>query len=610
MLHKGEGDRPQIENSNAVISDGSLWTTFRYITRTLVILDLAESVRLYELDEQGTMHRWEAFVREVETQELPQSGGRLVKSLGDGLIAEFPAVTPALRCAVVMQNILSRLNVGVPIEGRMHARIGVHTADVYFHRHDIYGRGVNLASRLATLAEPGQIIVSSAVRDALIPGLDPQVEHVGVCYLKHIAEPVDAYRIQTGMGRKEPALSNAAVLPSFPTIAIIPFEGQLVSPPHSVLGELIADGAIACLSANGMLRVISRLSTSVLSGRPRPLGETSALLGANFIVSGSYRMRGDNISLIVELADARSTDVIWAKEIQGNLADVLAPKSEMVESICAGIITGIAAQETLRAQRLPFPTLEGFSLQLAGSTLMHRSSRQQFAHAREILEHLIERYPRIPEPRAWLAKWYVLRVTRGLVEDRAAESVRALEQTRRALDAAPECSLALAVEGFVHCHMLRDLEGAENRLNQALAVNPNDSLAWLFSCVVQGFRGNGETALAAADRAIELSPLDPLRHYYDALACSAALAARRLPRAIELAKRSLRVNRDHLPTLRALTIAQVESGSLGEARRTALRVLALEPALTLRDYVARAPKGSEATRIRYATALGEAGIPA
>ena len=359
-----------------------------------------------------------------------------------------------------------------------------------------------------------------------------------------------------------------------------------------------------------MLRVISRLTTSSLSGRARSLEELGSLLGANFIASGSYKMLGDRISLMIELADVRSQEVIWANEIQGDLAEVLEPKSDMVELICAGIMTAIAAREMRRVQRLPLPTLEGFSLQLAGATLMHRSSRREFDHAREVLEYLVDRYPRVPEPRAWLAKWYVLRVTRGLVEDLAAESARALEQTRRALDASPECSLAMAVEGFVHCHMLRDLDGAEERLNRALAVNPNDSLAWLFSGIVQAFRGDGEMALASADRAIELSPLDPLRHYYDALACTAALAARRLPRAVELARRALRVNRDHLPTLRALTIAQVESGSLEEARQTATHVLALEPNLTLREYVARGPKGGEATRIRYAAALAEAGIPA
>ena len=395
-----------------------------------------------------------------------------------------------------------------------------------------------------------------------------------------------------------------------PTIAIIPFEGRFVSPPHSVLGELLADAAIASLSANGMLRVISRLSTSLLSGRARPLDEISALLGANFIASGSYQMRGDRISLMIELADVRSQEVIWANEIQGDLADVLEPKSEMVELICAGIMTAIAARGDATRPEASVPDTRRVLPSACRCDADASFVAQGIRSCPEILEHLVDRYPRVPEPRAWLAKWYVLRVTRGLVEVHAAELARALEQTRRALDASPECSLALAVEGFVHCHMLGDLDGAEERLNRALAVNPNDSLAWLFSGVVQAFRGDGEMALASADRAIELSPLDPLRHYYDALACTAALAARRLPRAVELARRALRVNRDHLPTLRALTIAQVESGSLEEARQTAAHVLALEPNLTLREYVARGPKGGEATRIRYAAALAEAGIPA
>ena len=116
--------------------------------------------------------------------------------------------------------------------------------------------------------------------------------------------------------------------------------------------------------------------------------------------------------------------------------------------------------------------------------------------------------------------------------------------------------------------------------------------------------------MLSAERAIELSPLDPMRHYYDGLAASAALAVGSLDRAIELANRSLRVNRSHSPTLRALAIAQVELGAAEAARATALRILELEPGLTVRDYVARGPKGAETTRLRYASALREAGVPA
>ncbi len=89
-----------------------------------------------------------------------------------------------------------------------------------------------------------------------------------------------------------------------------------------------------------------------------------------------------------------------------------------------------------------------------------------------MLEHLLERFPRAAVPRAWLAKWYVLRVSRGFVQDMRSESARALDHTHRALDNSPDCSLALAVEGFVHCHMLRDLDTADQKLDEALASQP------------------------------------------------------------------------------------------------------------------------------------------
>jgi tetratricopeptide (TPR) repeat protein len=157
--------------------------------------------------------------------------------------------------------------------------------------------------------------------------------------------------------------------------------------------------------------------------------------------------------------------------------------------------------------------------------------------------------------------------------------------------------------------MLRDLCGAEALLDHAIALNPSEAWAWLFKCVVQGFRGEGESALTSAERAMELSPLDPMHHYFEGLAASAALAARRLPLAIELAGRSLRASRDHLPTLRALAIAQMEAGDGDAGRLSVARIMSLDPSFTISRYLARAPVGSESTRRRYAQALQEGGVP-
>lgn len=577
----------------------------------MVVVDLVESVRLIEQDEDDIICRWQAFVSDVVTVLLPGHGGRLVKSLGDGLMLEFEAVPQAIQCAIEMQKAIELHNHDRTAEQRMWLRIGAHVADVIVDQHDIYGSGVNLAARIATLAAPGEIVVSAEVRDGLVTGLDAEVEAIGECYLKHVREPVHAFRIHMSQRREvmvAPAMLGAS--PLEPALAIIPFEGRLVSPAHEVVGELIADNIIACLSKSPAIRVISRLSTSLLRTRARSAAEVGALLGANFVVSGTYRMLGDVVMLMVEMADAKTQQVAWAETLRCPLNQILAGEDTLADAVCAGIATAISANGVRQAGSFALPTLEGFSLQHAGVVLMHRSSRIDFKRARELLEHLIERYPRAPQPRAWLAKWYVLRVTLGTVEDLSEETGRALEQTRRALDVSPDCSLALAMEGFVHCHMLRDLDGADQRLDEALRVNPNESLAWLYKCVVQGFRNDGRNAMASAERAIELSPLDPMRHYYDGLAASAALAVGSLERAIELASRSLRVNRTHAPTLRALAIAQVESGAVTEARSTVLRILELEPGLTVGNYIARGPKGAEVTRARYACALREAGVPA
>jgi tetratricopeptide (TPR) repeat protein len=226
-----------------------------------------------------------------------------------------------------------------------------------------------------------------------------------------------------------------------------------------------------------------------------------------------------------------------------------------------------------------------------------------------MLEYLIDRHRRLPTPRAWLAKWHVLSVTRGLSAGGEEETRRALEQTQRALDVDPACSLALAVEGFVHCHMLKDLEGAAQRYELALAANPNDSLAWLFQGVLHSFKDEGNEALSASEKALNLSPLDPMLYFYQSLAASAALSAGDYKRVIELTTASLRLNRSHTSTYRVLTAAHALAGNVDEARATAQSLLLLEPDFTVQNFLQRSPSSNYAIGQLFAHALRIAGIP-
>ena len=586
-----------------------LTNTLNRNTKVLLVMDVVESVRLMEQDQDDFVMRWQKMVKQVEEQILPLHGGRIVKSLGDGLMLEFGTAQGAVKAAFSLQAYSQQANVGQPVAQQTHLRMGGHLASFVTDQHDIYGTDVNLTARFCTLAGPNDIVVSAELRDQLVPALDADIEDMGECYLKHVEKPIHAYRIAP------PGVSPVWVtLPGDdtelrPTVAVIPFTARTSGPDDAVLGEILAEEIIAALSRTPDLNVISRLSTSTLRGRDASLPDVQSHLNADYVLSGAYRVSGTQLVLVTELIEVRSGRAVWGDSLKSTVQDVLQGEDRITAEVVSHLGAHIVRIEMQRATSRPLPNLESSTLLLGAISLMHRSTRSEFDRVRDMLEYLIDRHRRLPTPRAWLAKWHVLRVTRGLSAGGEEETKRALEQTQRALDVDPSCSLALAVEGFVHCHMLKDLEGAGQRYDMALSANPNDSLAWLFKGVLYAFRDEGTQALISAEKALQLSPLDPLRYFYDSLAATAALSARRYDLAIELASKSLKANRLHSSTLRVLAIAQVQTGQISTANQTIDKLRALDPLLTVTNYQARNPSALFATGKEWTDALRRAGLP-
>jgi tetratricopeptide (TPR) repeat protein len=240
---------------------------------------------------------------------------------------------------------------------------------------------------------------------------------------------------------------------------------------------------------------------------------------------------------------------------------------------------------------------------------MHRLSPYDFDEARKLLEVLIERAPRQAIPRAWLAKWHVLRVQQGWSESSQQDAQLALQCTKQALDIDPHCSLALSIDGFVHTNLLKKLDAANERYELALSTNPNDSLAWLLKGTLHAFKGEGQQAVSCTQRARKLSPLDPHRYFYDSLSATAHLAAHQYDRALKLAQRSLRSNCTHTSTLRAMAIAQWQLGFHDDAHRTVERLMQLEPHLTIRSWRERSPSAGYEIGEEWASVLQSAGVP-
>jgi len=575
--------------------------------RTVLVVDMADSVRLMEDNEEDTISRWRAMVDHVNRTILPRHGGRLVKSLGDGMLVDFPHVLPAVTAAFAIQGACAGVNAGARQERQILLRMGMQVGELIADDHDVYGHGVNLAARLTTIAGPGEIVVSAGVRDHLTPVLDADIEDLGECYLKNVRQPVRAFRL--GPPGPHPVIVTDTGGELQPALAVIPFSARSSKPDHQVLGDVLADELIAALSRASDLNVISRFSTMAFRGREASAVEVGAHLNASYVLSGGYRIHGTRVNLIAQLMESKSGRVIWAGELKGDMEAIVRGDDPLVTQLVSEVSTAVITRELQRAQSSALPTLESYTLLMAAISLMHGLSLSDFGRARALLRTLVERAPRRPVPQAWLAKWHVMRVWQGWSENPTKDTQQALRAATRALDADGRCGLALVIDGVVHTHLLKKFDVAEERFDTALDLNPSDSLGWLFKGTLHAFKGEGKAAMQATTRALRLSPLDPLHYYYDSLAATAALSAGRYDRALELGRRSLRANRTHTSTLRVLTIAHWQLGHQEEARKTAAELMRLEPNLTVSGYLERSPSSAYETGKIWSSALRNAGVP-
>lgn len=575
--------------------------------RAVLLVDVVESVRLVEQDEAGAIARWLAFVEHVKTRILPEWKGRAVKSLGDGLLLDFDDVRSAAAAAFAIQQASNRVNSGLPPERQMLLRMGLEISDVVVEADDVHGRGVNLAARLMSLAGPSEIVVSAHACDELTADLDAQIEDLGECYVRHVSEPVRAYRI--GPPGPRPMLRGTPADELAPYIAVVPFAARRTTEEHDITGEVLAEEIIRGISHSPELNVISRLSTTAFRGRVVSLSEISTHLNADYVLSGIYSVDGDNLILDAELAEAKSGRVVWTDRLSERLSAILRRDSELVGQIIAETSAAVMRRELQRAQSQPLPSLKAYSLLLGAIALMHRLARSDFAHAREMLQSLIDRGIRHSLPHAWLAQWYVLNVNQGWSADVPHDQRMAVASAKRALDADAACSLALTFDGSVNLHFLKRLDTAQERYDDAVDANPNNSLGWLLKGTLHAFKGEGETAVGCTDRALSLSPLDPKRWYYNSLAAAACLTAGHYERARVLAVASLRANRQHTSTLRTLAAAQWQLGLRAEARKTGQDLMALEPALTVGKWLARHPGADSAVGRDIARVLKLVGVP-
>ena len=577
--------------------------------RAIVVVDVVESVRLMQQHEDDVIDRWRRFVNEVVSEVLPPHGGRLVKSLGDGMLLEFGQAKEAVGAALSLTRRIGAYNDQDDGSTHLHLRVGSHLADVVVDELDIYGTGVNVAARLASIAGAEQIIVSADVRDQLLPDIDARIEDLGDCELRGIDGLMRAYRIEAPGVTSPSFLGLDSMHDTRPAIAVLPLAYRGTDADGPTVAELITDDVIFQLSASVHWRVISRLSSGAYRSRNPDLAALREQLHVNFVASGTCHIDGPHIRLMVELADAQTSSVIWADSVRGVRADLTAQDNALASQVVQGVVSAIFAHEVRRSRAQPMPALRSYTLLFGAVAMMHRLSRQDFSRSLALLEHLADRHRQSPEPPTWMAKWHVMNVAQGWSTEPQRDAVQAQQLTQRALDRQGDHSLALAIDGLTAAFLRQDLDASERRYAQALSANPNEALAWLFMSALHTYRDRGAEAVHAATMALHLSPLDPMRYFFDGFAANAMLAAGRHQEAVDLARRSIRANCTHLPVQRVLAIAQVMLDRVDEAQGTVTQMLRTQPGYTLDEFREHYAGRDAMHASRYVEALRTAGLP-
>ncbi len=394
-----------------------------------------------------------------------------------------------------------------------------------------------------------------------------------------------------------------------PTVAVLP----LVAPPGAAelqpIGDMLAEEVSRLLSRSELLNVISHLSCRNIDPRSVDISEIRSLIAADYVAWGRFRHEGDKIRVQMDLVDSSTGRIEATQDITGSQRGFLAGDDQLVLAIGDELSRGIIAKSAKAARLKQVGDLESHTLLISAVSLMHRQSKASFATARVYLQELIERFPRNSILQSWMAKWHVLCVVQGWSQDASADGRIASDLSARALDLASDCSFSMAIDGFVNNNLLRRVDTAMDRYEEAVENDPNCALAWLLKGALHAFTDDGEKAVQFTSRARKLSPLDPHRYFFDTLSAAASLSNDENEDALFFAERSLTLNARHTSTIRAKTVALQRLGRTEEARASAQELMRKEPGLTVSNYLSQHPAAHFNTGKSWADALEAAGIP-
>jgi adenylate cyclase len=546
----------------------------------ILAADVAGYSRLMGEDEEGTHERLKAHLSQLVDPKIEEHRGRIVKNTGDGLLAEFPSVVDAVRCAMEIQRGMIDREPEVSEEQRIRFRTGVNLGDVIVEEHDIFGDGVNVAARLEALAEPGGVCISRVVRDQVRDKLGFTFEDMGEQQVKNIARPVRVYRVRTNDARAgiPSALALSALpLPDKPSIAVLSFTNMSTDPEQEFLADGIAEDVITALSRYPFLFVISRNSSFTYKGRAVDVKAVGSELGVRYVLEGSLRKSGNRIRVTAQLVEAETGNHIWAERYDRDLVDIFAVQDEITEAVTIAVAPAIRDAELQRAARKPTESLDAWAAYQRGLWHFFKLTPEDNILAQRFFQQAVDVDPTFAGGYRGLATAYVQADTdfRARTANEAHSSAESLARRAIALD--PADAEAHSTLAGVKLYSRGDYEGALAEAQQALALSPNLASAHGTLAQTLIFCGQPEEGLVALERSIRLDPHNRMQQIRLNLLTLGLYFSRKYEASAEVAKRAVRLNPEYPLPYRWLAAALGQLGRTAEAKQALDKGIAIAP---------------------------------
>ena len=602
--------------------------------------------------------------RAVVEESISSHRGHIFSSAGDGVVAEFPSIVEAIRCAVEIQNEIAERNASIPESERMQFRIGVNLGDVIAEDNNLYGTGVNVAVRLEQLAEPGGICISQTVYDQVRKIVEIPFQDIGERRLKNIADPVHVYRIlpsplpwlrrlfsrawrkphfsaaagvlvlllAVGAGLfylRQPAALWDALLGAGPpekaAIAVLPFDDPGAAGDQYYLADVITNGVRAALGQFPDLEVMARNSTLKYKGEPTDIKQMGKELNVLYVVAGNVDRSGPNTRVTAELTDASNGDQIWTHDYQQK-ADQPIPafRDDVVRSIAGtlGGLEGVLAEaEFERVSKKSRDCLTAYDCIVMGwhewSIATDQESSTNNTDARRLFERASEFEPQ--NARAYVGIAWTFANDHDF--EWSADPAKAVSDALTAADRAVglnhndyQAHWALGWAYLYHPDAAGrpEYEKATAHYERALELNRNDLelLAEMANLLV--YTGEPTQAVKQLEEASRLADPSRIKSWWPEYLGWAYEEAGKPEEAIEKLEEvvGLHPPKEKLWLLPSLAAAYHQAGRTGDATRTKDQIMDLsDHTFSTKAFVKDLPYKSDEQRGKYEKALLDAGLP-